>query len=184
MLKINKSSHLIDSVEYLPSTNCDKRPQGYLIDTIIIHCISLPEGIFDNNNVADLFMNNLDLTKHPTFKSLKDLKVSSHVFIKRNGQIAHQFVQVLAEEIGTIPALGLIQTIDQYLMNFLGVQGHQCFGVVPVIIARGIQVDPLAVVIGPNFGNFVTGHALAVKIEMAGGYAKAQTCRHQHHIWI
>ncbi|MEC9205826.1 MAG: 1,6-anhydro-N-acetylmuramyl-L-alanine amidase AmpD [Pseudomonadota bacterium] len=91
MLKINKSSHLIDSVEYLPSTNCDKRPQGYLIDTIIIHCISLPEGIFDNNNVADLFMNNLDLTKHPTFKSLKDLKVSSHVFIKRNGQII-QFV--------------------------------------------------------------------------------------------
>ena len=57
MLKINKSSHLIDKATYLPTANCDARPQGYPIDTIIIHCISLPKGVFGNNNVIDFFTN-------------------------------------------------------------------------------------------------------------------------------
>ncbi len=91
MLKINKSSHLLTNVEYFRSMNCDKRPKENSIDTIVIHCISLPEGIFGNNNVVDLFMNNLDLTKDSTFETLKDLKVSAHIFIRRDGQII-QFV--------------------------------------------------------------------------------------------
>ena len=91
MLKINKSRHLITDVEYLPSTNCDKRPEGYMIDTIVIHCISLPEGIFGNNNVINLFMNNLNFTDNPSFSNLKDTRVSAHIFIRRTGHIV-QFV--------------------------------------------------------------------------------------------
>ena len=87
MLKINKSRHLITDVEYLPSTNCDKRPEGYMIDTIVIHCISLPEGIFGNNNVIDLFLNNLNFTDNPSFSNLKNTRVSAHIFIRRTGHI-------------------------------------------------------------------------------------------------
>ena len=91
MLKINKSSHLIDKVTYLPTANCDARPQGCPIDTIIIHCISLPKGVFGNNNVIDFFTNNLDVSHDPSFESLKNLKVSAHIFIKRSGETI-QFV--------------------------------------------------------------------------------------------
>ena len=91
MLKIDKSSHLITDAEYLPSTNCDRRPQKCSIDTIVVHCISLPEGEFGNNNVIDLFTNNFNSSNDPSFESLEDLKLSAHIFIRRNGQII-QFV--------------------------------------------------------------------------------------------
>ncbi len=91
MLKININLHLIEDIAYLPSTNYDLRPDNIDIDTIIIHCISLPEGVYNNDNVSDLFTNKLDITKDKSFISLKDLKVSSHLFIKRNGEIL-QFV--------------------------------------------------------------------------------------------
>ena len=61
------------------------------IDTIIIHCISLPEGVYDNDNVCDLFTNKLDTSKNKSFSTLTGLRVSSHVFIKRSGQTI-QFV--------------------------------------------------------------------------------------------
>jgi AmpD protein len=91
MLKININSHLIEGISYLPSDNYDLRPNNMDIDTIIIHCISLPEGSYGNDNVSDLFTNKLDITKNKSFSSLIGLRVSSHVFIKRNGEII-QFV--------------------------------------------------------------------------------------------
>ena len=91
MLKININSHLIEGISYLPSDNYDLRPNNMDIDTIIIHCISLPEGSYGNDNVSDLFTNKLDITKNKSFSSLTGLRVSSHIFIKRNGEII-QFV--------------------------------------------------------------------------------------------
>ena len=91
MLKININSHLIEGILYLPSDNHDIRPYTMDIDTIIIHCISLPEGSYGNDNVSDLFTNKLDTTKNESFSSLTGLRVSSHIFIKRNGEII-QFV--------------------------------------------------------------------------------------------
>lgn len=61
------------------------------IDLLVIHNISLPAGQFGGNEVVDFFQNRLDLTLHPTFKSLKDLKVSAHLLIRRGGDII-QFV--------------------------------------------------------------------------------------------
>ena len=91
MLKINVNSHIIEGVTYLPSDNYDVRPDNVNIDTIIIHCISLPEGIYGNDNVSNLFTNKLDISKDKSFITLKNLRVSSHLFIKRDGEII-QFV--------------------------------------------------------------------------------------------
>ena len=91
MLKINNNSGLFDDITHYHSDNCNNRPENAIIDTIIIHCISLPMGSYDNQNIVDLFMNNLDINQDPTFESLKDVKVSSHLLIKRDGEII-QFV--------------------------------------------------------------------------------------------
>ena len=91
MLKINNNSGLFDDITHYRSDNCNNRPENTIIDTIIIHCISLPMGSYGNQNIVDLFMNNLDINQDPSFESLKDVKVSSHLLIKRDGEII-QFV--------------------------------------------------------------------------------------------
>ena len=91
MIKINPNSHLISNIPYLESQNCDARPEGVDIDTIIIHCISLPDGEYGNDNVINLFQNDLDISKNESFQSLEGVKVSSHIFIRRDGEVI-QFV--------------------------------------------------------------------------------------------
>ena len=91
MLKINNNSALFDDITHYHSDNCDNRPKDIIIDTIIIHCISLPMVSYDNQNIVNLFTNNLDINQDPSFKSLKNVKVSSHLLIKRDGEII-QFV--------------------------------------------------------------------------------------------
>ena len=91
MLKINNNSGLFDDITHYNSENCNNRRNNTIIDTIIIHCISLPVGSYGNQNIIDLFMNNLDINQDPSFESLKDVKVSSHLLIRRDGEII-QFV--------------------------------------------------------------------------------------------
>ena len=91
MLKINTNTYLLDNIPYQCSSNCDARPIGIDIDTIVIHCISLPAGVYDNNYIIDLFQNKLDVTKDASFESLVNLKVSAHLLIRRDGTII-QFV--------------------------------------------------------------------------------------------
>ena len=86
-----KDKFILDDCRYIPSNNYDERDKNVSIDTIILHCISLPECQYDNNNVIELFTNKLDHKKHPSFEDLRDLKVSSHIFIRRTGEII-QFV--------------------------------------------------------------------------------------------
>ena len=76
MLKINTNTSLFNDIAYDKSDNCNNRPDNMVVDTIIIHCISLPVGCYDNSNIIDLFTNNLDITKDPSFKSLKEVRVS------------------------------------------------------------------------------------------------------------
>ncbi len=74
-----------------PSPNKDLRPVNTAISLVVIHAISLPSGEFGTGNVERLFTNSIDLNHHPSFESLRDLKVSSHLFISREGEIT-QFV--------------------------------------------------------------------------------------------
>lgn len=90
-MHIDNHSGLLTEAEYSHSPNFDERPDGCVIDLLVIHGISLPPGEFGSDDVASLFTNTLDPNKHPYFETIADLKVSSHLFIRRNGEIL-QFV--------------------------------------------------------------------------------------------
>ncbi len=77
----------------IKSENFNQRPKINDISLVVIHCISLPEGQYENNNVQKLFTNQLDCNLHPSFASLEGLQVSAHFYIKRDGEIV-QFVSV------------------------------------------------------------------------------------------
>ncbi len=81
-------------VAHAPSPHFNQRPEGVEIDCLVIHSISLPVGVFGNGNIAALFTHQLDCTQHASFDSLKDLKVSSHFVIDREGLIT-QYVSCL-----------------------------------------------------------------------------------------
>jgi AmpD protein len=75
----------------LPSPNFGPRPPAAAVDLVVLHSISLPPGEYGGPEVAQLFTNQLDWDAHPYFKSIRGLVVSSHFFIRRNGELL-QFV--------------------------------------------------------------------------------------------
>ena len=83
--------------KHIQSDNYNERPKSdgvsYDISLVVIHCISLPEGKYANQNVENLFQNNLNCNLHESFESLNGVKVSAHFYIKRSGEIV-QFVSV------------------------------------------------------------------------------------------
>jgi len=88
-MSLKIENNLIVGAEIELSTNSSERYDD--IELIVIHCISLPEGEYNNNHPKDLFLNKLDLSIHPSFETLKNLKVSSHLLINRDGSF-QQFV--------------------------------------------------------------------------------------------
>jgi len=75
-----------------PSPNFNDRPKDIDVSLLVIHNISLPPGQFGTPFVADLFLNQLDLTADPWFEEhLQGLTVSAHFVIDRSGHIT-QFV--------------------------------------------------------------------------------------------
>jgi AmpD protein len=90
-VQINPATGLLKSVLYLPSPHCDDRPTDSCIDMIVVHGISLPAGQFGTDAVAEFFTGTLDVSSHPDFLSIAHLRVSAHLFIRRDGSII-QFV--------------------------------------------------------------------------------------------
>lgn len=90
-MQIQRQSGLLTDVKYSHSPNFDERPSACEIDLLVIHGISLPPGDFGGEDVMALFTNTLNPQKHPYFATIADVKVSSHLFIRRDGEI-HQFV--------------------------------------------------------------------------------------------
>ena len=88
-MSLKIENNLIVGAEIELSPNSSERCDD--IELIVIHCISLPEGEYNNNHPKDLFLNKLDSSIHPSFKTLKKLKVSSHLLINRDGSF-QQFV--------------------------------------------------------------------------------------------
>ena len=88
-MSLSIKNHLIEGADYFLSPNQSDRSEN--IELVVIHCISLPEGSFNNDNPTKLFLNELDFEKHDSFKSLEGLKVSAHILIERNGSLI-QFV--------------------------------------------------------------------------------------------
>lgn len=75
----------------LDSPNFGPRPAGAQIDLIVLHSISLPPGQYGGNEVQRLFTNTLDWNAHPYFQSIAGMEVSSHFYIRRQGEL-WQFV--------------------------------------------------------------------------------------------
>jgi AmpD protein len=75
----------------LDSPNFGPRPADAVVDLLLIHSISLPPGQYGGDEVQRLFTNTLDWNAHPYFKSIEGMQVSSHFYIRRNGEL-WQFV--------------------------------------------------------------------------------------------
>ena len=73
------------------SPNRSERPHHTPISLLVIHNISLPPGQFGGAEIIDFFLNQLDHNQHPYFEQLKQLTVSSHLLIRRDGAVI-QFV--------------------------------------------------------------------------------------------
>lgn len=81
-------------VRYIPSENCNDRPErsdAQEIELLVVHGISLPPAEFGGTYISDLFTNQLDPAAHPYFKDIAKLRVSSHILIRRDGEVV-QFV--------------------------------------------------------------------------------------------
>ena len=89
--KIDKPTSLLLDCLYIPSPNCNDRPDPDDISLIVVHGISLPAGQFGGPYIEQLFTNRLDTQQHDSFDEIEGLKVSSHVLIRRDGQVV-QFV--------------------------------------------------------------------------------------------
>ena len=77
-----------------PSPNFDARPQGEKISLVVVHAISLPPGEFGGPYVEAFFSNRLDPSAHPYFATIAALRVSAHLFVRRDGFLM-QFVSCL-----------------------------------------------------------------------------------------
>lgn len=91
MLSVDPDSGLVAGAWQIPSPNCDQRPDPADISLIVVHGISLPPGEYGGSCVAELFTNRLDPHAHPYFMDLADVRVSAHLFIRRDGALL-QFV--------------------------------------------------------------------------------------------
>lgn len=84
----------IEAARRVPSPNCDVRPAGTQIDMLVLHNISLPPGVFGGDDIERLFTNTLDAESHPFYAGIRDLRVSAHFLIRRDGEVV-QFVSCL-----------------------------------------------------------------------------------------
>jgi AmpD protein len=73
------------------SPNFGPRPQGVVADLVLIHSISLPPGEFGGDGIERLFTNRLDWNAHAYYEQIRDLEVSSHFLVRRDGELV-QFV--------------------------------------------------------------------------------------------
>lgn len=104
------------------------RPAGVDVEVLIIHSISLPPGRFSGPGVEQLFTNALDPADDPYYQQISRLKVSSHFFIRRDGELV-QFVSTLnrAWHCGTSSCFGRQNVNDFSIGIELEGLDNRCF---------------------------------------------------------
>jgi AmpD protein len=78
---------LCSEAKWIASPNVDARPTPVDISLIVIHNISLPPNEYGGNGVIELFTNQLNPDAHAYYAEIQHLKVSSHFFIRRTGEL-------------------------------------------------------------------------------------------------
>ncbi len=86
-MQIDVEKGLLLNVRQVPSPNYNERPNGTVVDLLVIHNISLPPGEFGHSHIDAFFTNSLDFSLHPYFAEIASLQVSSHCLIERSGAI-------------------------------------------------------------------------------------------------
>lgn len=81
------SNHFLKSARQCPSPNFDERPENCEPDLIVIHNISLPPNQYGGKAIDQLFTNCLDKNEHSYYADIYQLRVSSHLLIRRDGEI-------------------------------------------------------------------------------------------------
>ena len=84
------NSFFLEKAKICLSPNSSDRKSNE-VSLLVIHNISLPPGNYGGDHIEKFFTNQLDHAVHPYFQDIADLKVSSHLLIKRDGSIT-QFV--------------------------------------------------------------------------------------------
>ena len=93
-VKLDSSRERLVDARQVASPNCDDRPAGCEISLIVIHGISLPPGVYGGPEIDRFFTNTLDPDAHPYFAEIADLQVSSHLLVRRDGEVV-QYVPFL-----------------------------------------------------------------------------------------
>ena len=78
-------------IRHEPSPNFDARPSDEVPSLLVIHAISLPPREFGSGDIVDFFLDRLDIRRHPFFEEIRDVHVSAHFLIRRDGELI-QFV--------------------------------------------------------------------------------------------
>ena len=86
IININQDG-ICDEAKFISSPNLDVRPSPDDISLIVIHNISLPPNQYGGNGVIELVTNQLNPDEHPYYAEIAHLKVSSHFFIRRDGEL-------------------------------------------------------------------------------------------------
>ncbi|NBX00242.1 MAG: 1,6-anhydro-N-acetylmuramyl-L-alanine amidase AmpD [Methylophilaceae bacterium] len=81
------SNGICSQAKFIASPNIDARPSQEDISLIVIHNISLPPNQYGGNAVVELFTNQLNPNEHTYYAEIAHLKVSSHFFIRRDGEL-------------------------------------------------------------------------------------------------
>jgi AmpD protein len=88
---VDPATGLLSGARFVASPNFDSRPAGNTPEVIVVHNISLPPGEFGGPGIEQLFTNTLDFDAHPYYATLRGMTVSSHLLIRRDGEVV-QFV--------------------------------------------------------------------------------------------
>jgi AmpD protein len=87
ILDVDATSGYLTQVRQVASPNFDARPGSIAPDLIVVHGISMPPDEFGGPWIDALFTNTLPVDAHPHFKEVVALRVSSHLLIRRDGEI-------------------------------------------------------------------------------------------------
>lgn len=86
-VSVNRELGLLLGAEQRRSPYYDERPSPDDISLLVIHGISLPPGEFGGPAIDRLFLGSLDFDAHPYFQQIRGLRVSSHLLIRRDGEL-------------------------------------------------------------------------------------------------
>ena len=78
---------LLVQAHYIESPNHNERVDEQDMSLIVLHNISLPPGQFGGDWITQLFTNKLPKDADPFFEEIHQLQVSSHLLIRREGDI-------------------------------------------------------------------------------------------------